>query len=228
MKIENSCQESNREEAKQQDEENIKCEDGDEEEEEDNRGHKAKVRAQQLIQYLNATQQDINKSIAEFKQFLLSTLGIEEICFIPVIHCSQAYGVVFRHKSGVKISYSGDTRPCSEFAKVAEGSDLMIHEGTFNNDLLEHAKKARHSTATEAIEIAMQAKVKALVLTHLSKRHSKLDLGDFQDQTLEKNRFIKYQTALALDHLQFKLSEFYSLPFISKGVHSIFPDQDEK
>ncbi|KAL4465254.1 hypothetical protein ABPG74_001968 [Tetrahymena malaccensis] len=226
--IENCCQKNEREEAKQQDDEKTKCDDGDEEEEEDNRGHKAKVRAQQLINYLNSTQQDIDKSIIQFKQYLLSSLGIEEIIFVPVIHCSQAYGVVFRHKSGVKISYSGDTRPCPEFAKVAEGSDLMIHEGTFNHDLLEHAKKARHSTATEAIQIAMQAKVKALVLTHLSKRHSKLDLGDFQDQSQEKNRFIKYQTALALDHLQFKLSEFYSLPFISKGVHSLFPDQDEK
>ena len=46
----------------------------------------------------------------------------------------------------MKISYSGDTRPCPEFASAAAESDLLIHEGTFNHDLIEHAKKARHST----------------------------------------------------------------------------------
>ncbi|EAR97113.2 metallo-beta-lactamase domain protein (macronuclear) [Tetrahymena thermophila SB210] len=198
------------------------------EEREDNRRFNAKIRIMQLSNYLKSDQTEIHQLKQDFNQFLLVSLGIQEIKFIPVIHCPQAFGIVFQHTSGIKISYSGDTRPCIEFAQAAEDSDLMIHEGTFNQNMQEHAKYAKHSTAFEAIDIAIQAKAKALVLTHLSKRHSKLDLGDFSDQSIEKNRFIKYRVSQALDHLAFQLSKYSTVPFISKCVHSLFPNQDDE
>ncbi|KAL4488971.1 hypothetical protein ABPG72_005758 [Tetrahymena utriculariae] len=183
--------------------------DNSDEEREDNRRFNAKIRVMQLANYLKSNETEINQQKQDFNQFLLSSLGIQEINFVPVIHCPQAFGIALKHISGIKISYSGDTRPCVEFAQVAEDSDLMIHE------------------AFEAIDIAIQEKAKALVLTHLSKRHSKLHLGDFSDQSIEKNRFIKYRVSQALDHLVFQLSNYSTIPFISKCVHSLFPDQDE-
>ena len=54
---------------------------------------------------------------------------------VPVIHCPQAHGIVIKHVSGIKISYTGDTRPCSEFGHAAEASTLMIHEATYGDDL---------------------------------------------------------------------------------------------
>ncbi|KAL4441684.1 hypothetical protein ABPG74_008681 [Tetrahymena malaccensis] len=202
--------------------------DNSDEEREDNRRLNAKIRVMQLEKYLNTNQTEINQQKQDFNQFLLTSLGIKEINFVPVIHCPQAYGLVFKHISGIKISYSGDTRPCVEFAQAAEYSDLMIHEGTFNQNMQDHAQYARHSTAFEAIDIAIKAKAKALVLTHLSKRHSKIDLGDFSDQSIEKNSFIKYRVSLALDHLVFQFSNYSTIPFISKCVHTLFPDQDEQ
>ena len=54
---------------------------------------------------------------------------------VPVIHCPQAYGVIISYKDNIKLSFSGDTRPCPLFAEKAINSDIMVHEGTFGNDL---------------------------------------------------------------------------------------------
>lgn len=60
------------------------------------------------------------KNIVEFKP-------------VPVFHCPQAYGIVMSHSSGIKISYSGDTRPWPAFTKAASNSTLLIHEATFSD-----------------------------------------------------------------------------------------------
>lgn len=49
----------------------------------------------------------------------------------------------------------------------------MIHEGTFSNDLQENAESHNHSTTREAVESAVKANSKLLVLTHFSQRYSK-------------------------------------------------------
>lgn len=55
--------------------------------------------------------------LKEFLQFLESKdLQIE---MAPVIHCTDAYSIAITHKSKIKISYSGDTRPCPAFAQIA-------------------------------------------------------------------------------------------------------------
>lgn len=103
----------------------------------------------------------------------------------------------------------------------------MIHEATFNDDLLEYAKKARHSSLSEALDIATNAEAKAVVLTHISKRHMKLNFGDFSDvEGNPRHKFIHYQTSSALDHFYFKLSEFYTTPFISRASSNLFLDYD--
>ena len=48
---------------------------------------------------------------ARFEQYLGSE-KITEFNPVHVIHCPQSFGIVIKHESGVKISYSGDTRPC--------------------------------------------------------------------------------------------------------------------
>ena len=49
----------------------------------------------------------------------------------------------------------------------------MIHEATFENELYNHAVRKRHSTTSEALEIAADAQVKHIVLTHFSQRYPK-------------------------------------------------------
>ncbi|MCS7140395.1 MAG: ribonuclease Z [Candidatus Nezhaarchaeota archaeon] len=74
-------------------------------------------------------------------------------------------------RPSIKVVYTGDTAPSDEVVKVAEEADLLIHEATFDNSLEELAKEELHSTAAQAATIALKARVKRLVLTHISPRY---------------------------------------------------------
>ena len=54
---------------------------------------------------------------------------------------------------GLKLSYSGDTRPAEAFRDLASESDLMIHEATFNDEDHKKAENFRHSTVEEAVKM---------------------------------------------------------------------------
>ncbi|MGD2142692.1 MAG: ribonuclease Z [Candidatus Bathyarchaeota archaeon] len=107
--------------------------------------------------------------------------------------------VVDPPRRGFKIAYSGDTRPNSKLAEAAKGADLMIHEATFDGSLLERAEENGHSTASQAAEIAKDAEVRKLVLTHISSR--------YPDPTplLEEAREIFPETEVAEDLLEIEL-----------------------
>jgi ribonuclease Z len=74
-------------------------------------------------------------------------------------------------RAGRKVVISGDTRPCAAMVEASRGADLLIHEATFSDDEQTRALETRHSTAREAGKVGAEAKVKRLVLTHLSSRH---------------------------------------------------------
>lgn len=74
-------------------------------------------------------------------------------------------------RPGRRIVYSGDTQPCLGVLEAALGADLFICEATFTQDLVEKAREVRHMTAQEAAGIALKAKARRLVLTHISPRH---------------------------------------------------------
>jgi len=74
-------------------------------------------------------------------------------------------------RPGLKIVYSGDTRPNNDLLELARDSDLLIHESTFNDELSDRAHEDGHSTAKGAAQLAKDAKVKRLVLTHISSRY---------------------------------------------------------
>lgn len=80
---------------------------------------------------------------------------------------------VFERK-GLKICYSGDTRPCVRVVNEAKEADLLIHDSTFSQDALDRAKETNHSTAKEAAEVAREAQVNKLILTHFSPRYKKV------------------------------------------------------
>jgi ribonuclease Z len=79
--------------------------------------------------------------------------------------------VVGSRRMGRKIVYTGDTRPFRGFAKFAAGADLLVHDATLDDELVERALEDGHSTAVQAAEDAKKAKVKRLILTHISARY---------------------------------------------------------
>jgi len=81
-------------------------------------------------------------------------------------------------RPGRKLVISGDTTPCEALRVAAHGADVLVHEATFADSERERAGETRHSTARQAAELARQAGVTLLALTHLSTRHPAAVLRD--------------------------------------------------
>jgi len=71
-------------------------------------------------------------------------------------------------KKGLKVVYSGDTKPCDNVVKISEEADVLIHDGTF----LEEESSKAHADVKQAARIAKKAEVKQLILTHISRRYT--------------------------------------------------------
>jgi ribonuclease Z len=86
--------------------------------------------------------------------------------------------VVGEERPGRRIVISGDTAPCQAVEVFAHGADLLVHEATFLEDDRVRARETAHSTARQAAEIARDAGVRLLALTHLSTRYFPRDVRD--------------------------------------------------
>ena len=84
--------------------------------------------------------------------------------------------IVGPSRSGRKIVYTGDTRPSQSIVQLAKNADLLIHDSNYDEDNVEMAEEKGHSTASQAAQIATEANVKKLVLTHFSPRYESTDL----------------------------------------------------
>jgi len=92
-------------------------------------------------------------------------------------------------KKGLKVVYSGDTKPCTNIVKISKDADLLIHDGTF---LEEDVGGKSHADVKEAAKLAKKANVRKLILTHISRRYT--DLKELEDQAKKifKNSRIAY------------------------------------
>ncbi len=72
-------------------------------------------------------------------------------------------------RPGKKIVFSSDTVLCARVEKEARNCDVLVHEGTYITDEDRHG--TYHTTVKEACELALKARVKKLVLTHISQRY---------------------------------------------------------
>jgi len=100
----------------------------------------------------------------------LSTFTIDSdvtMTTVPVKHTARSLGCALEfRKQGMKIVYSGDTKPCKDIKKLASNADLLIHDAFFESGAKEWAEARGHSTIKEAAEIAEEANAKVLALVH--------------------------------------------------------------
>lgn len=85
-------------------------------------------------------------------------------------------------RKGRIIAVFGDTKPCPSALAAAEGADVLVHEATFAAGDEAMAEKVFHSTVSDAANLAAEAGVKRLYLTHISARYA----DEEQRQMLER------------------------------------------
>ena len=99
---------------------------------------------------------------------------------VPTAHDIISFGWVLTERvpgeqnGKRRIVISGDTRPTQEIVNAAEGADLLVHEATYPDKRAKTAYEHEHSTVTEAANVAVQARVGSLALTHIGHRYSRL------------------------------------------------------
>lgn len=72
-------------------------------------------------------------------------------------------------RKGLKLTYCTDTRPTDSIRANAKGSDLFICEGMYGEkDKQKKAKEYKHMTFYEAAQLAKEAEVEEMWLTHYS------------------------------------------------------------
>lgn len=109
--------------------------------------------------------------------------------------------VLGESRKGIKITYSGDTKPCDEMISFAKDSTLLIHEATFANEHYDNAKDHFHSTAKSAASIAEKSNTEKLIITHFSTRYGE----PYAKILLKEAKEVFENTEVAHDLMEIKL-----------------------
>jgi ribonuclease Z len=107
--------------------------------------------------------------------------------------------VVGLSRRGRKIVYTGDTGPFKLLEKFALGADVLIHDSTLGEELVERAKEYGHSTPRQAARTAKKAKVEKLILTHISQRY------EDPNKMLKQAKRIFRNTTVATDFMKLEI-----------------------
>jgi ribonuclease Z len=113
--------------------------------------------------------------------------------------------VVGPPRAGRKLVLAADTAPSRSVVEAAHGAEVLVHEATFCEEERERARDTLHSTAADAAEIAREAEVGLLALTHLSNRY-------FGPEVADEARAIFPDTVVPKDF------DVIELPFAERGA----------
>ncbi|MDO8991621.1 ribonuclease Z [Daejeonella sp.] len=96
-------------------------------------------------------------------------------------------------------AYCSDTICSWKYLEYISNVDMLYHEATFMNDMLERAEETFHTTALQAGKIALKANVKKLLVGHFSARYRELE------PILEEAKSVFPETLLAVEGQTFQI-----------------------
>ena len=79
-------------------------------------------------------------------------------------------------QKGIKLVIVGDAGRTDNLLEVCRDADALVIESTYLDEEAEMAKEFHHLTARQGAELAKQAGVKKLILTHISRRYREKDV----------------------------------------------------
>lgn len=107
--------------------------------------------------------------------------------------------------------------PCENLVRLGQNCDLLIHEATMEDDLLEEAKLKYHSTVSQAIHAGKQMGSKFTLLTHFSQRYSVIPhLPENENNSVLDN------VGIAYDNMHISLSQLPLLPLMYPTLKVMF------
>ncbi|HLS06653.1 MAG TPA: MBL fold metallo-hydrolase, partial [Bacillota bacterium] len=104
-------------------------------------------------------------------------------------------------QKGRTICIMGDTKQPELATSFIQGADVLVHEATFSHKHQDLAEKYNHTTAKEAAQLAKNAQVKQLILTHISSRYQQDELITLEQEAIQ----IFQQSLIANDLWEFNL-----------------------
>jgi ribonuclease Z len=90
-----------------------------------------------------------------------------------MIHPDQVLG---EERPGTRLAHVGDVGRTNELTAAVRDVDALIIEATYLQEEAEMADQFAHLTAKQAAELAASARVKQLILTHISRRYRERDV----------------------------------------------------
>jgi ribonuclease Z len=90
-----------------------------------------------------------------------------------VIHPDQVLG---NFEKGTKFVIVGDTGETESILEACRDADGLVCEGTYLESETEMARQFSHLTAKDAAQLALEANVKQLFITHISRRYRDKDV----------------------------------------------------
>jgi ribonuclease Z len=112
-----------------------------------------------------------------------------------VIYPDQVLGPPRR---GASLAHVGDAARTNTLRNAVRGVDLLVIEATYMDREADMARRYGHLTSLQAAELARDADVDRLVLTHISRRYREWEV-------LEEARTVFPETEIAHDFDRFKI-----------------------
>ncbi len=160
-----------------------------------------------------------NKFRKDFSAQETATVGLKNIEGCYVQHCRGALAVILRFPNGFSVAYSGDCRPSDQFARMAHGATVLIHEATFESGMEGEAIAKRHSTTGEALYVAKKMSAKRVMLTHFSQRYPKVSNMEDTGDAIAVSAF---------DHMRVKVGDFVKMKEFNKAIEKLYETVEEE